>query len=88
MSFGVCLFLKGVITKYGGKAHTLGLHRDINVPVIFYHLEDSRSHGNEAVAERGLAQGARPKDQGARPPIVSNSDPSRGSRSTDLKDQV
>jgi len=27
---------------------------------IFYHLEDSRSHGNEAEAERGLAQGARP----------------------------
>ena len=54
---------------------------------IFYHLEDSRSHGNEAEAERGLAQGARPKDQGARPPMVSNSDPFRGSRSTDLKDQ-
>ena len=55
--------------------------------VIFYHLEDSRSHGNEAEAERGLAQGACPKDQGARPPIVSNSDPFRGSRSIDLKDQ-
>jgi len=27
---------------------------------IFYHLEDSRSRGNEAEAERGLAQGARP----------------------------
>jgi len=47
---------------------------------IFYHLEDSRSHGNEAEAKWGLAQGARA-------PIVSNSDPSRGSRSTDLKDQ-
>ena len=54
---------------------------------IFYHLEDSRSHENEAEAERGLAQGARPKDQGARPPIVCNSDPFRGSCSTDLKDQ-
>ena len=29
---------------------------------IFYHLEDSRSDGNEAEAERGLALGARPKD--------------------------
>jgi len=29
---------------------------------IFYHLEDSRSHGNEAEAERGLAQGACPRD--------------------------
>ena len=47
---------------------------------IFYHLEDSRSHGNEREAER--AQG-----QGARPPTVSNSDLFRGSRSTDLKDQ-
>jgi len=54
---------------------------------IFYYLEDSRSHANEAEAERGLAQGTRPKDQGAHPPIVSNSDPFRGSRSTDLKDQ-
>jgi len=31
------------------------------------HLEDFRSHGNEAEAERSLAQGARPRDQGARP---------------------
>jgi len=54
---------------------------------IFYHLEDSRSHGNEAEVEWGLAQGARPKDQGARPPMVSNPDPFRRSRSTDLKDQ-
>ena len=35
--------------------------------VIILHLEDSRSHENEAEAERGLAQGARPEDQGARP---------------------
>jgi len=48
--------------------------------VIFYHLENSRSHGNEAEAERGLAQGAHS-------PIVSNSDPFCGSCSTDLKDQ-
>ena len=34
---------------------------------IILHLEDSRSHGNKAEAERGLAQGARPEDQGARP---------------------
>jgi len=32
MSFGVCLFLQGVIRKYGRKAHTSGLHIDINVP--------------------------------------------------------
>ena len=27
---------------------------------IFYHLEDSRSHGNEREAERARGQGARP----------------------------
>ena len=27
---------------------------------IFYHLEDSRSHGKKAEAERGQVQGARP----------------------------
>ena len=27
---------------------------------IFYHLEDSRSHGNKAEAERAQGQGARP----------------------------
>jgi len=30
MSFGVCLFLQGVIRKYEGRAHMSGLHRDIN----------------------------------------------------------
>ena len=54
---------------------------------IFYHLEDSRSHGNEAEAERGLAHGACPRDQGARPPVVSNQGQLRGSCSTDLMDQ-
>jgi len=34
---------------------------------IFYHLEDSRSHGKEAEAERGQVLGARPVDLGARP---------------------
>jgi len=47
---------------------------------IFYHLEDSRSHGNEAEAVRGLAQGARP-------PVVPNQGQLRGSCSTDLRDQ-
>ena len=48
--------------------------------VIFYHLEDSRSHWNKAEAER--AQG-----QGARPPILPNQGTTRRSCSTDLKDQ-
>ena len=54
---------------------------------IFYHLEDSRSHENEAEAEHGLAQGAYPRDQGARPPLVPNQGQLRGSCSTDLRDQ-
>ena len=54
---------------------------------IILHLEDSRSHGNEAEAERSLAQGARPRDQGARPLLESNQDSLSGLRSTDLKDQ-
>jgi hypothetical protein len=47
---------------------------------IFYHLEDSRSHENEAEAKRGLALGARPLTE-------SNQDTHSGSISTDLKDQ-
>ena len=31
---------------------------------IFYHLEESRSHGNEREAERARRQGARPPPRG------------------------
>ena len=48
---------------------------------ILYHLEDSRSHGNEAEAERAQAQ------EGARPATVLKQSPIRGQHSTDLKDQ-
>ena len=54
--------------------------------VIFYHLEDSRSHGKKAEDERGQAQGARPEDLGARPPLDSVPDSLRTRRSTDLLD--
>jgi len=47
---------------------------------IILHLEDSRSHGNEAEAKRGLALGARP-------PVESNQNSLLGLSSTDLKDQ-
>ena len=40
----------------------------------FYHLEDSRSHGNKADAERTQGQGARPPLLGARPHLESNQD--------------
>jgi len=54
---------------------------------IFYHLEDSRSHGNEAEAERTQGQGARPSPVGARPHTESNQDSLSRYCSTDLKDQ-
>ena len=47
---------------------------------IFYHLEDSRSHGTKAEAERTQGQGARPH-------IESNQNSLLGYCSTDLKDQ-
>jgi len=54
---------------------------------IFYHLEDSRSHGKKAEAERGQAQVARSEDLGARPLLDANRDSFCTRRSTDLKDQ-
>jgi len=45
---------------------------------IFYHLEDSKSHGNEREAERAQGQGARPTPLGARPGISANQAPYRG----------
>jgi len=47
---------------------------------IFYHLEDSRSHGNKQEAERA-------RGQGARPAMVTNQGRSRGSCSTAFEDQ-
>ena len=54
---------------------------------IFDHLEDSRSHGKEAEAERGHAQGARPEDLGAHPLLDAKQDSLRSGCSTDLLDQ-
>ena len=48
--------------------------------VIFCHLEDSRSHGNEREGERA-------RGQGIRTDLESNQDSLRGLHSTDLKDQ-
>jgi len=53
---------------------------------IFYHLEDSRSHGNKREAERAWGQGSRPPPLGARPGVSANQAPPRRSCSTDLKD--
>ena len=69
MSFGVCLFLQGVIRKYGGKAHTSGLHRDINVCGNFL---SSRRLQKPQEAERAQGQGARPPPFGACPATRAN----------------
>ena len=53
---------------------------------IFYHLEDSRSNGNEREAERARGQGARPSPLGARLGVSANQALLRGLCSTDLKD--
>ena len=54
---------------------------------IILYLEDSRSHGKEAEAERRQALGARPLARGARPLSELDQDSLSGSISTDLKDQ-
>jgi len=54
---------------------------------IFYHLEDSRSHGNEREAERARGQGSRPPPLGARPTISTNHVQLHRLCSTELKDQ-
>jgi len=46
---------------------------------IFYHLEESRSHGNERESERA-------RGQGARPATGTNQVPPHRLCSTDLKD--
>jgi len=54
---------------------------------IILHLEDSRSHGKDAEAERGQARGTHQVALGARPLCESNQDSLSGKISTDLKDQ-
>ena len=54
---------------------------------IILHLEDSRSHGKKAEAERGQRQGAHPPALGARPDLEANQDSVSREISTDLKDQ-
>ena len=54
---------------------------------IILHLEESRSHGNEWETERAQGQGTRPPPLDARPGQAANQAISRGSCSTDLKDQ-
>jgi len=54
---------------------------------IFYHLEESRSHGNEREAERARGQGARPPPLGACLGVSANQASPHRLCSTDLRDQ-
>jgi len=72
-----CRGLSGIMEERPTRRVYIGI---LTCRAIILHLEDSRSYGNEAEAERSLAQGARP-------PLVPNQSPLRGSCSTDLKDQ-
>ena len=87
MSFGVCLFLQGVIRNKEERPTRRDYIEISTCRAIILHLEDSRSHGKEAEAERGQALGARPVDLGARPLLESKQDSLSGKISTDLKDQ-
>ena len=71
MSFGVCLFLQGVIRKYGGKAHTSGLHRDINVPHNFLSSRRLQKPRERTGGRSGPGAGRPPKSLGC-PPSYSN----------------
>ena len=72
-----CRRLSGIIEERPTRRDYIEI---LTCRAIFYRLEDSRSHENEAEAERSLAQGARP-------PSVPNQSPLRVSCSTNLKDQ-
>ena len=66
MSFGVCLFLQGVIRKYGKNAHTSGLHRDINMPCNY--LTSRRlQKPREASGDRKEPEAGRPPSCPGRP---------------------
>ena len=87
MSFGVCLFLQGLSGNMEERPTCRVYIEILTCCAIFYHLEDSKSHGNEREAERAQGQGARPPPLGARPATGTNQVLSRRLCSTDLKDQ-
>jgi len=68
-SFGVCLFLQGVIRKYGRKAHMSGLHRDINVPRNYLTSRRLQKPREESGGRTGPEAGCPPSFPG-RPPSI------------------
>jgi len=86
MSFGVCLFLHGLSGNMEERPTRRVYIEILTCVAIFYHLEDSRSHGNEREAERARGLGARPPLLGARPGSAANQAESRGLCSTAFED--
>ena len=68
-------FCSGLLGNTKGRPTRRGYIEISTCRAIFLHLEDSRSHGKEAEAERGQRQGARPPALGARPDLEPNQDP-------------
>jgi len=64
---GVCLFMQGVIRKYGGNAHMSGLHRDINVPRNFLSSRRLQKPRERMGGRTGPGAGRAPSPLG-RPP--------------------
>ena len=67
MSFGVCLFLHGVIRKYRIKTHTSGLHRDINVPRNYLTSRRLQKPREESGGRTGPEAGRPPSFPGCPP---------------------
>ena len=80
MSFGVCLFLQGVIRKYGRKAHTSGLHRDTNVPCNYLTSRRIQKPREGSGGRTGLGTGRPPSWPGRPPPCRVGSGHSFGTK--------
>ena len=87
MSFGVYLYLQGVIREYGEKAHMSCLQRDNYVLHNFPQSRRVQKPRERTRARSGSGQGGRPPPLGARPGLETNPDSVSGLRSIDLNDQ-
>jgi len=79
-----CRGLSGIMEE---KAHTSGLHRDINVPRNYPTSRRVQKPRERTGDRTGSGQGARPPPLGARPGLRANQVQLHVSCSTDLKDQ-
>ena len=83
----MCLFLQGVIRKYGRKAHTSGLLRDINVCGSFPQSRRLQKDLGQSRARVSPVQGACPRIKGACPALAAKHAPPCGLCYIASKDQ-